>query len=91
MLFLAVEHTGLKCHDILYLALVADTLLREHCRYLAVRCGLAVALDLNVSGQQERTPLERLQPASLAATYKFLPKRARLPQYKVGQSCTGFF
>ena len=52
-------------------------------RYLAVRCGLAVAVELDVSGQQERTPLGKLQPQSLAATYHFLPKRSLLPDAKV--------
>ncbi|KAK9811189.1 hypothetical protein WJX73_009123 [Symbiochloris irregularis] len=62
----------------------------EQCvRYLAVRCGLAVAVDLNVSGQQERTPLAKLQPASLTATYKFLPKRARLTHYKLDLDTQG--
>ena len=55
----------------------------HHCRYLAVRCGLAVAVELDVSGQQERMPLGRLQPASLTATYQFLPKLVRLSQPKV--------
>ena len=49
-----------------------------------MRCGLAVAVEYDVAGQQERTPLGKLQPASLAATYRFLPKRSLLPDVKVG-------
>ncbi|KAK9807523.1 hypothetical protein WJX72_001550 [[Myrmecia] bisecta] len=42
----------------------------EQCvRYLAVKAGLVV--EMNVDGSHERAPLERLQPASLVHHYKF--------------------
>ena len=56
------------------------------CRYLAVRAGLAVAVELDVAGRQERTPMGKLQPGSLTATYQFLPKRSLLPEARVSQN-----
>ena len=54
-------------------------------RYLAVRCGLATAVEVDVSGLAERTAAQRLQPPSLMPPAR--PSRAssispRLPDLK---------
>ncbi len=48
------------------------------CRYLAVRCGLASAVERDVTASKERTPLDRLQPASLVPHYKFSAKASHV-------------
>ena len=43
-----------------------------------MRCGLAIAVDRDVTASRERTPLDKLQPAALVPHYKFAAKAAHV-------------
>ena len=43
-----------------------------------MRCGLASAVERDVTASKERTPLDRLQPASLVPHYKFSAKASHV-------------